>query len=64
MFDNDAISHIVGEVAATHPNGGVNFEGDMMPFPWWIGTVGEAISLIGYVTSGRDYTTTQLTRGL
>ncbi|KAK1967177.1 alpha-L-arabinofuranosidase [Colletotrichum eremochloae] len=46
-FDND-IGHIVGEVAATHPNGGIGWDGNLMPFPWWIGTVGEAISLIGY----------------
>ncbi|KAH6989496.1 glycoside hydrolase superfamily [Ilyonectria sp. MPI-CAGE-AT-0026] len=46
-FDND-VSHIVGEVAAVHPNGGIGWSGNLMPFPWWIGTVGEAISLIGY----------------
>ncbi|KAI8671856.1 Non-reducing end alpha-L-arabinofuranosidase [Fusarium keratoplasticum] len=46
-FDND-IGHIVGEVAATHPNGGTGWAGDLMKFPWWIGTVGEAVSLIGY----------------
>ncbi|KAK2041857.1 alpha-L-arabinofuranosidase [Colletotrichum somersetense] len=46
-FDND-VGHIVGEVAATHPNGGIGWEGNLMPFPWWIGTVGEAVSLIGY----------------
>ena len=47
-FDNDPIGHIVGEVAATHPNGGTSWDGGLMPFPWWIGTVGEAVSLIGY----------------
>jgi alpha-N-arabinofuranosidase len=46
-FDND-IGHIVGEVAATHVNGGIRWEGDLYPYPWWIGAVGEAISLIGY----------------
>ena len=46
-FDND-FGHIVGEIAATHPNNGTGFDGDLMPFPWWIGTVGEAVSLIGY----------------
>lgn len=46
-FDND-FGHIIGEVAATHPNNGTGFDGDLMPFPWWIGTVGEAVSLIGY----------------
>ncbi|CAG9979632.1 unnamed protein product [Clonostachys byssicola] len=47
LFDNDS-GHIVGEVAATHPNGGTGWNGNLMPFPWWIGTVGEAVSLIGY----------------
>ncbi|KAF7548721.1 hypothetical protein G7Z17_g6891 [Cylindrodendrum hubeiense] len=46
-FDND-VGHIVGEVAATHPNGGSGWNGDLMPFPVWIGAVGESISLIGY----------------
>ncbi|EGY18580.1 alpha-N-arabinofuranosidase A [Verticillium dahliae VdLs.17] len=46
-FDND-VGHIVGEVAATHPNGGTSWEGGLHPFPWWIGTVGEAVSMIGY----------------
>lgn len=46
-FDND-IGHIVGEVAATHPNGGTSWDGGLRPFPWWIGTVGEAVSMIGY----------------
>jgi alpha-N-arabinofuranosidase len=47
-FDNDAIPHIVGEVAATHPNGGLGWDGPLFTFPWWIGTVGEAVSMIGY----------------
>ncbi|RYN36843.1 Alpha-L-arabinofuranosidase A [Alternaria arborescens] len=46
-FDNDA-GHIVGEVAATHVNGGIRWEGDLYPYPWWQGAVGEAVSLIGY----------------
>jgi alpha-N-arabinofuranosidase len=46
-FDND-IGHIVGEMAAIHPNGGTKWEGKLMPYPWWIGAVGEAVSLIGY----------------
>jgi len=46
-FDND-IGHIVGEMAATHPNGGTKWAGQLMPYPWWIGAVGEAVSLIGY----------------
>ncbi|KAF2022959.1 glycoside hydrolase [Setomelanomma holmii] len=46
-FDND-IGHIVGEVAATHVNGGTRWKGELNPYPWWIGAVGEAVSLIGY----------------
>ncbi|KAH7122910.1 glycoside hydrolase superfamily [Dactylonectria macrodidyma] len=46
-FDNE-VPHIVGEVAAVHPNGGTGWSGSLMPFPWWIGAVGESISLIGY----------------
>lgn len=46
-FDND-IGHIVGEVAATHVNGGIRWKGSLNPYPWWIGAVGEAVSLIGY----------------
>ncbi|ROT42655.1 glycoside hydrolase [Sodiomyces alkalinus F11] len=46
-FDND-VAHIIGEVAATHPNGGIGWDGELFTFPWWIGTVGEAISMIGY----------------
>ncbi|KAK3711850.1 hypothetical protein LTR37_009368 [Vermiconidia calcicola] len=47
-FDNETLRHIVGEVAAVHVNGGIRWEGDLYDFPWWIGTVGEAISMIGY----------------
>lgn len=47
-FDNDDIGHIIGEVAATHPNGGTRWAGDLYAFPWWIGAVGEAISILGY----------------
>lgn len=46
-FDND-YGHIVGEVAATHVNNGTRWEGGLYYFPWWIGSVGEAASLIGY----------------
>ena len=46
-FDHD-VPHIVGEMSATHVNGGIGFAGNLQPFPWWIGTVGEAVSLIGY----------------
>ncbi|KAL5117363.1 hypothetical protein ACEQ8H_004679 [Pleosporales sp. CAS-2024a] len=46
-FDNE-IAHIVGEMAAVHPNGGSGWNGSLVPYPWWIGAVGEAVSLIGY----------------
>jgi len=48
-FDND-IGHIVGEVAATHVNGATppRWDGKLYKYPWWIGAVGEAISLLGY----------------
>ncbi|KAF2225623.1 glycoside hydrolase superfamily [Elsinoe ampelina] len=48
-FDND-IGHIIGEVAATHVNGGQTprWEGPLYKYPWWQGAVGEAVSLIGY----------------
>lgn len=47
-FDNESLRHIVGEVAAVHPNGGSGWNGSLWYFPWWIGTVGEAASMIGY----------------
>lgn len=48
-FDND-IGHIIGEVAATHVNGATppRWDGGLYVYPWWIGAVGEAVSLIGY----------------
>jgi alpha-N-arabinofuranosidase len=48
-FDND-IGHIIGEVAATHVNGAKypRWNGSLYKYPWWIGAVGEAVSLIGY----------------
>jgi alpha-N-arabinofuranosidase len=48
-FDND-IGHIIGEVAATHVNGATppRWDGSLYSYPWWIGAVGEAVSLIGY----------------
>ncbi|PVI00291.1 glycoside hydrolase family 51 protein, partial [Periconia macrospinosa] len=48
-FDND-IGHIIGEVAATHVNGGEEprWDGPLYIYPWWQGAVGEAVSLIGY----------------
>ncbi|KAI1772567.1 glycoside hydrolase family 51 protein [Hypoxylon cercidicola] len=47
-FDNITTPHIIGEMAAVHPNGGTGWDGPQQPFPWWGGTVGEAVSLIGY----------------
>ncbi|KAI1077585.1 glycoside hydrolase family 51 protein [Whalleya microplaca] len=47
-FDNITTPHIIGEMAATHPNGGIGFKGSMMPFPWWGGAVAEAVGLISY----------------
>jgi alpha-N-arabinofuranosidase len=48
-FDND-VGHIIGEVAATHVNGATppRWDGELYKYPWWIGAVGEAVSLIGY----------------
>ena len=31
-----------------HVNGGVEWSGDLQPYPWWIGSVSEAVALIGY----------------
>ncbi|OTB00698.1 glycoside hydrolase family 51 protein [Hypoxylon sp. CI-4A] len=47
-FDNITTPHIIGEMAAIHPNGGTGWDGPQQPFPWWGGAVGEAVSLIGY----------------
>ncbi|KAI2616196.1 glycoside hydrolase family 51 protein [Hypomontagnella submonticulosa] len=47
-FDNVKTPHIIGEMAAIHPNGGSGWDGPQQPFPWWGGAVGEAVSLIGY----------------
>ncbi|KAI0156540.1 glycoside hydrolase family 51 protein [Xylariaceae sp. FL1272] len=47
-FDNVTITHLLGEMAAVHPNGGTAWDGPLQPFPWWGGSVGEAIGLISY----------------
>lgn len=47
-FDNITTPHIIGEMAAVIPNGGGGWNGVMMPWPWWGGAVGEAVSLLGY----------------
>ncbi|KAK3345964.1 glycoside hydrolase superfamily [Lasiosphaeria hispida] len=38
---------LIGEAASTHPNGGKGWDGNLMSNPWWGGSVGEAIFLIG-----------------
>lgn len=39
---------MIGEMAATHPNGGTSWDGPMRPWPWWSGAVAEAVGLISY----------------
>ncbi|KAH7135798.1 alpha-N-arabinofuranosidase A [Dendryphion nanum] len=43
---------LVGEFSSTHPNGGSSWNGNLHPFPWWIGGVGEAIFMIGAERNG------------
>jgi alpha-N-arabinofuranosidase len=43
---------IVGEFASVHVNGGIDWEGDLYKFPWWLGGVGEAIFMIGNERNG------------
>ncbi|KHE82779.1 glycoside hydrolase family 51 protein [Neurospora crassa] len=43
---------LIGEAASTHPNGGIGWSGNLMPFPWWGGSVGEAIFLLGLERNG------------
>ncbi|KAK0649122.1 glycoside hydrolase superfamily [Cercophora newfieldiana] len=38
---------LIGEAASTHPNGGIGWDGPLMANPWWGGSVGEAVFLIG-----------------
>lgn len=33
-FDNVKTPHIIGEMAAIHPNGGSGWDGPQQPFPW------------------------------
>ncbi|KAK3905544.1 glycoside hydrolase superfamily [Staphylotrichum tortipilum] len=37
---------LIGEYAAVHPNGGIDWAGNLHPWPWWGGAVSEAIFLI------------------
>lgn len=43
---------LVGEFAAVHPNGGLDWDAGLHPFPWWIGGVGEAIFMIATERAG------------
>ncbi|KAF2003937.1 glycoside hydrolase family 51 protein [Amniculicola lignicola CBS 123094] len=43
---------LVGEFASVHPNGGIDWAGNLHPFPWWIGGVGEAIFMISTERNG------------
>ncbi|KAK4187876.1 family 51 putative glycoside hydrolase [Podospora australis] len=43
---------LIGEAASTHPNGGIAWDGNLMPFPWWGGSVAEAIFLISAERNG------------
>ncbi|KAJ9139520.1 GH51 arabinofuranosidase [Coniochaeta hoffmannii] len=54
MFDQLTAGNktLIGEYAAVHPNGGIGWNGDLMPFPWWGGAVGEAIFLLGAERNG------------
>jgi alpha-N-arabinofuranosidase len=54
MFDQLKPSDLtlVGEYAAVHPNGGIGWNGNLMPYPWWGGAVGEAIFLLGAERNG------------
>ncbi|KAJ5555861.1 Glycoside hydrolase superfamily [Penicillium sp. DV-2018c] len=52
MFDNMSPDHpiLLGEIAAIQPNNGGNINWDDTHFsmyPWWIGTVSEAVYLLG-----------------
>ncbi|KAI0015705.1 alpha-L-arabinofuranosidase [Xylariomycetidae sp. FL0641] len=48
LWDNMTIPTIVGEHAVVHPNGGMGFDGELAPYPWWGGSVGETVGLISY----------------
>ncbi|KAF2465170.1 glycoside hydrolase [Lindgomyces ingoldianus] len=53
-FDNLTPDNLtlVGEFAAVHPNGGIDWAGQLHPFPWWIGGVGEAVFMISTERNG------------
>ncbi|KAK4458635.1 alpha-L-arabinofuranosidase A [Cladorrhinum samala] len=43
---------LIGEASSVHPNGGIGWDGSLMPFPWWAGSVAEAIFLISAERNG------------
>lgn len=43
---------LIGEFASVHPNGGIKWEGNLVDFPWWQGSVGEAIFAISTERNG------------
>ncbi|KAL9115357.1 MAG: hypothetical protein Q9227_000678 [Pyrenula ochraceoflavens] len=53
FFDQNTAAHktLIGEYATVQPNvpqgGGVNWNDPRSPYPFWIGTVGEAVFLLG-----------------
>jgi alpha-N-arabinofuranosidase len=54
QFDNLTAGNktLIGEFASVHTNGGSDWEGNLNPFPWWIGSVGEAIFMISTERNG------------
>ncbi|KAK3391644.1 glycoside hydrolase superfamily [Sordaria brevicollis] len=64
----DALSRdnltLIGEAASTHPNGGIGWDGNLMPFPWWGGSVAEAIFLLGLERNGDKVIGTTYAPGL
>lgn len=54
MFDQLTAGNktLVGEYAAVHPNGGISWSGNLMPYPWWGGAVSEAIFQISAERNG------------
>ncbi|KAH7625864.1 glycoside hydrolase superfamily [Sordaria sp. MPI-SDFR-AT-0083] len=55
---------LIGEAASTHPNGGIGWDGNLMPFPWWGGSVAEAIFLLGLERNGDKVIGTTYAPGL
>ncbi|KAF2730246.1 GH51 arabinofuranosidase [Polyplosphaeria fusca] len=53
-FDNLTADNLtlVGEFSSVHPNGGIDWNGTLHPYPWWIGGVGEAIFMISTERNG------------